>query len=154
MAASITLLLDEVAEPPPDVAGAYRVGRSIALDGHPQREAVTLVARVLVGDPLDDRLRALEAPRRVEVRALRAGVDGGSTLRALLERRGCDRQDGAAPRTPRERLGGQHSAASRRLARRTRRRRAAVGVPTWLAAIALLPVLSVAHACAPSIAYS
>src|SRR5947207_16015760 len=81
------LRFEEVVEAAADVAGAGRVGRGVALDGHPQGERGALVARGLVGDPLDERLGALEAPARVEVAALPAGPDGGAAARALLERR-------------------------------------------------------------------
>src|SRR2546428_9068697 len=83
------LLLEEVAEPAADVAGARRVGRGVPLDRHAEREPGAVVARVLVRQPLGDGLRALEASARVEVGALPAGVDCGPAVRALLERGGC-----------------------------------------------------------------
>src|SRR5207247_4219938 len=81
------LLLEEVVEPAADVAGARRVGGGVALDRHAEREPGTVVACVLVRQPLGDRLFALEPPTRVEVGALPAGMDGGAAVRALLERR-------------------------------------------------------------------
>src|SRR5437899_12590721 len=99
------------------------------------------VLRELVGDGL----RAREAPDRVEVGALAAGVDGGPAVRALLERGGGDRQDRAARPTPRDAVRGEHPAAPRSVGGRrlpSTRRRALVPV-------VLLAVLSVGHATAP-----
>src|SRR5205823_2955779 len=119
----LNLCLEEVVEPAADVAGARRVGRGVPLDRHAEREPGAGVARVLVLEPLGDGLRALEAPARVEVGALAAGVDGGPAVRALLERSGRDRQDRAARPTPRDGVLGEHPAAPRRV--RGRRRRSA-----------------------------
>src|SRR5215467_3453547 len=138
------LLLEEVVEAATDIAGARRVGRGVALDRDPEREGGALVGGVLVGDLLGDRLRALEAPAGLEVRALAAGVDGRAAVRALLERRVRDRQDGPAGRAPRDGVLGQHAAASRRVggSRQWRRRPARLGVR---APVSLLAVLSIAH---------
>src|SRR5213592_2348831 len=95
------LLLEEVVEPAADVAGARRVGGGVALDRHAEREPGTVVACVLVRQPLGDRLFALEPPTRVEVGALPAGMDGGAAVRALLERGGRHWQDRSARPTPR-----------------------------------------------------
>src|SRR5215475_14941996 len=138
------LLLEEVVEGATDIAGARRVGRGVALDRDSERERGALIGRVLVGDLLGDRLRALEAPAGLEVRALAAGVDGRAAVRALLERRVRDRQDGPAGRAPRDGVLGQHAAASRRVSRPRRwwRRPARLGVR---APVSLLAVLAVAH---------
>src|SRR5262244_2643624 len=80
------LLLEEVVEGAPDVARARRVGRGVALDRDAELERGALVGGVLVGDPLGDRLCALEAPAGLEVRALATGVDHRAAIRALLER--------------------------------------------------------------------
>src|SRR5215470_18627106 len=109
------LLLEEVVERAPDVARARRVGRSVTLHRDAQRERGARVGGVLVGDPLGDRLRAFEAPAGLEVRALATGMDGRAAIRALLERRVCDRQHGPARRAPREGVLGEHAAASRRV---------------------------------------
>src|SRR5436309_2077045 len=100
------LLLEEVVEPAADVAGARRVGGGVALDRHAEREPGTVVACVLVGQPLGDRLFALEPPTRVEVGALPAGMDGGAAVRALLERGGRHWQDRSARPTPGDGTGG------------------------------------------------
>src|SRR5437762_5900351 len=115
------LLLEEVVEAATDVAGARRVGRGVALDGDPEQEHAAVVACVLVGDLLGDGLRALEAPARLEVGALAAGVNGRPAVRALLERGGRDRQDRAACRAPRDGALGEHAAAPRRVGGRRRR---------------------------------
>src|SRR5262249_17489892 len=138
------LLLEEVVEGAPDVARARRVGRGVALDRDAERERGALVGGVLVGDPLGDRLRALEAPAGLEVRALATGVDHRAAIRALLEGWVRDRQDGPTGRASRDGVLGQHPAASRGVGgpRRWRRR------PAWLgvrAPVALLSVLSIAH---------
>src|SRR5262252_8317328 len=118
-AATNRLLLEEVVEAAPDVAGARRVRRGVALDRDPQREQGALVSAVLVDDLLRDRLRALEAPARLEVGALAAGVNGGPTVGTLLERRVRNRQDRTARGAPRHGLLGEHAAASRRVGGRT-----------------------------------
>src|SRR5262245_11785502 len=140
------LLLEEVVERAPDVARARRVGRGVALDRDAERERGALVGRVLVGDLLGDRLRALEAPARLEVRALAARMDGRAAVRALLERRVRDRQDGPAGRAPRDGVLGQHAAASRSVGGpwRGRRRPARLGVRVR-APVSLLAVLAIAH---------
>src|SRR5712691_2457974 len=128
-----------------DVAGAGRVGRGVALDRDAEREPGALVARVLVRQPLGDGLRALEAPARVEVGALAAGVDGGPAVRALFERSGRDRQDRAARPTPGNGVLGEHPAARPRLDRR-RLSSARLGA---LVPVTLLTVPSVGHASDP-----
>src|SRR6266403_3491537 len=109
------LLLEEVVEAAPDVARARRVGGGVALDRDAQREYGAFVPCVLVGDLLGDGLGALEAPARLEVGALAARVNGRPAARALLERRGRDRQNRAARRAPRDGALGEHAAAPRRV---------------------------------------
>src|SRR5262245_41481153 len=141
------LLLEEVVEAAADVAGACRVGRRILLDGHAQRKRGALVPGVLVRHAVLNRLGTLEAPARVEVRALPARVDGDATVRARPERRRSDRQDGPARATPGDGMLGQHPATPWSIGRRRWRRR-----PPRLGAlipVALLSILSVGHACAP-----
>src|SRR5439155_5677439 len=111
------------------------------LDRHAEREPGAVVARVLVREPLGDGLRALEAPARVEVGALAAGVDRNPAVRALLERRGGDRQDRAARPAPGDGSLGEHPAAPRRVGGRRlpfRRRALLVPVPS-------LTVLAIGH---------
>src|SRR5262245_33118782 len=145
-AVTTRLLLEEVVEGATDIAGTRRVGRGVALDRDSERERGALVGGVLVGDLLRDRLRALEAPTGLEVRALAAGVDGRAAVRALFERRVRDRQDGPASRAARDGVLGQHAAASGRVGgprwRRRRRRPARLGIRV---PVALLAVLAVAH---------
>src|SRR5580765_251234 len=117
-AVTALLLLEEVVEAAPDVARARRVGRGVALHRHAQREHGALVAAALVGDLLGDGLRALEAPARLEVGALAAGMNGRAAIRALLERRRRDGQDRSTRRASRNGLPGEHAAASRRIAGR------------------------------------
>src|SRR6266852_3325557 len=105
------LLLEEVVEAATDVAGARRVGRGVSLDRDAERKRGAVVPRVLVGDPFGDGLRALEAPARLEVGALAAGAEGRPAVRALLERRGRDRQDRAARPAPGDGALGEHAAA-------------------------------------------
>src|SRR5206468_7349828 len=143
------LLLEEVVEAAADVAGACRVGRGIALDRHAERERGALVPRVLVGHALLNRLRTLEAPAGVEVRALAARVDRDAAVRALLERRRGDRQDGAARATPGDGVLGQHPTTSRSVGRRRRRRRRRPLRLTPLVPISLLSIFSVGHARGP-----
>src|SRR5262245_17489141 len=101
-AVTARLLLEQVVEGSADVAGARRVGRGIALDRDAQRERGAAVLRVLVGDSLGNRLAAFEAPARLEVGALPAGVERRAAVGALLQRRVRDRQDGAAGAAPRD----------------------------------------------------
>src|SRR2546430_4443267 len=143
------LLLEEVVEAAADVAGACRVGRGIALDRHAERERGALVPRVLVGHALLNGLRTLEAPAGVEVRALAARVDRDAAVRALLERRRGDRQDGAARATPGDGVLGQHPTTSRSVGRRRRRRRRRPLRLTPLVPISLLSIFSVGHARGP-----
>src|SRR2546430_12187782 len=98
------LFLEEVVEAATDVAGPRRVGRGVALDRHTERERAAIVSRVLVGDPLGDRLGALEATARLEVGALAAGVERRPAGGALLERCGGGRP-GPAPTPPPGRRG-------------------------------------------------
>src|SRR5262245_54244945 len=108
-------LLEEVVEVAAEVARARAVGRGVTLDGDPQREGVAVVARVLVGDALDDRLHALEATAGVEVRTVAAAVDRGAAVRTLLERGRRDRQRRAARAAARHRVLLEHAAAARRV---------------------------------------
>src|SRR4030095_7252214 len=68
----------------------------VPLNRHAEREPAAVVASALVGQSPGDGLGALEAPARIEVGALAAGVDGGPAVWALLEGRGGDRQNRAA----------------------------------------------------------
>src|SRR5258708_6454748 len=55
----------------------------VARDGHARLEQLALVGLVLQHDPYWDRLEALKARRRLEVRALLAAVERGVALRAV-----------------------------------------------------------------------
>src|SRR5687768_3632214 len=68
----------------PGAAGAARL--RFALDRRPRLEQITLIACVLRRDAGRDRLLALERGARIEVHALRAGVQGRSTLAAVRGR--------------------------------------------------------------------
>src|SRR3989441_11897037 len=139
------LFLEEVVEAATDVAGPRRVGRGVALDRHTERERAAIVSRVLVGDPLGDRLGALEATARLEVGALAAGVERRPAVGTLLERRGGDRQDRAARPAPRDRALGEHVAASWGVGRRPRWWGGRSARLRARAPVTLLAILSVAH---------
>src|SRR5262249_1052210 len=140
------LLLEEVPEGPLGVVRADGAARGVALHGDHQRKGGALVARALVGDALDDRLHALEAPRRLEMRALAAGVQLGAAVGALRERVGGDRQHAAALGAARGGLAlenPERSPARRRRPRRLAALTAALGAGS---AVALLLILAVARA--------
>src|SRR5258708_30865991 len=90
----VLLFLEQVVESGAGVGGAARhrdrgwggsVARrgGIARDSHTRLEQLALVGLVLRHDPYGDRLEALKARRRLEVRALLAAVERGVALRAV-----------------------------------------------------------------------
>jgi hypothetical protein len=108
--------------------------------------------RALVRDALDDRLHALEAPRRIEVRALAARVQLGTAVRALRERVSRDREHAAALGAARRGLAledAEGAAAAGRRKRRVATLATAARASTAVALLVVLPVARTSHGLTP-----
>lgn len=88
------------------LCGASR--RSLLFNAHADGEKLAFVACIFLRDPLRNRLHALEATGRIEIRALLAGVQFEAALGALAERLGKHCQERAALRAARNRVRSRH----------------------------------------------